>query len=145
MRKVNVNHCKKYSSVQSRQRVEKSRSKLGRSESEYVEDDTEIDDPGNETVEAASRPATTALSLQEFSEPAVPHPTSATGVQPATGVAAGKPGLSTPSASATPTGSDKGTASASAIMPSTSVSPRISLSPPALAVTQPAATTGDDL
>ena len=38
MRKVNVNNCKKYSSVQSRQRVERSRSKLGRSESEYVED-----------------------------------------------------------------------------------------------------------
>ena len=46
---MNINHCKKYSSIQSRKRVEKTRSNLARTESEYVED-SESDN----TEEAAS-------------------------------------------------------------------------------------------
>ena len=132
MRKVNVNNCKKYSSVQSRQRVERSRPKLGRSESEYVEDESEDVDIEIETDEGASRSGATVLSLEDFPEPGVPPPTSAASNQD-------KPTLSV---SATTNGSSRPTTAATPSMPPSSISPARSVSPNT-APTQPAATTGD--
>ena len=137
MRKHNANHCKKYGSIRSRRKVEKDRSRLGRTDDSDYEEDS-----ANETESATSQ-------ARNISEPSISQSIDAPVDVPTTDIdePRGNAGLPAPlvlTSVAAPVSprSEPGTLVLPSVEPDASVPPRIDAAPtipPAVADATPVA------